>query len=604
MSRAMNLVGIILLGIIVLVIVNLMSDVRTTSELSYYLLQELTEASMYDAVDYSYYRDTGLLKVDRDMFLENFARRFATSVTNNRDYNFRIIDFNETPPKASIEVTSQTLASVNGETAVLKVQVSGILEYIYDDLVMSRGLGRGQWIDTTPPIVTVTTEGNTNVATMSDDVALEEYCIAYLPKEELNYDASKATGGFRCYNQISGLKNTVINRNGYASNDYNEWIVVYDRSNNYTYYPLADTAPYIKSYDYGNRNLNIVMRDNENVSSYLITMDSTDYNNTAYYVNGGWQSAGKNIASGSYQQATVNINDFYANVAQIGTHNYYIFARDNTGQISQYRGPIVITKKDTHKPQILQAHYDKLTKAIYITVSDQDGDLSGYIITTSTNRPSTGWISISGSQKNIVYGSNSSPVKAATYYVYVKDSEGNWTQSSIKVQEENKVLVSSSNQFAVEDGCRQSYFSNGYSGCVTGGGVHSGFDRTYTVDTNNYSSIEISVSNLRFENKSPNNPAPNCAWAGICSTQFYVEVGGQRIIIQSWGVKHQDKIYPPDENSSTVLKSALSGTFTIDLASLGIKNTGDQEIKFGVAYNGVNGLSLFQGNVTSIILKN
>ena len=64
MSKAMQLVGIILLGIFTLVIINLMNDVRSTNELDYYLLQETVEASMYDAVDYSFYRDTALLKVD------------------------------------------------------------------------------------------------------------------------------------------------------------------------------------------------------------------------------------------------------------------------------------------------------------------------------------------------------------------------------------------------------------------------------------------------------------------------------------------------------------------------------------------------------------
>ena len=108
MSKATQLVGIILLGIFTLVIINLMNDVRSTNELDYYLLQETVEASMYDAIDYSFYRETGLIKVDRDMFLESFNRRFAESVdsSNLREYKIKIIDFNETPPKASVEVTT------------------------------------------------------------------------------------------------------------------------------------------------------------------------------------------------------------------------------------------------------------------------------------------------------------------------------------------------------------------------------------------------------------------------------------------------------------------------------------------------------------------
>ena len=90
MSRAMQIIGIILLGIFTLVIINLMNDVRSTNELDYYLLQETVEASMYDAVDYSFYRETGLLKVDRDMFLESFNRRFAESIDANQFREYKI----------------------------------------------------------------------------------------------------------------------------------------------------------------------------------------------------------------------------------------------------------------------------------------------------------------------------------------------------------------------------------------------------------------------------------------------------------------------------------------------------------------------------------
>ena len=141
MSRAMQIIGIILLGIFTLVIINLMNDVRSTNELDYYLLQETVEASMYDAVDYSFYRETGLLKVDRDMFLESFNRRFAESVGANqfREYEIKIIDFNETPPKVSVEVITRTAATVNGEGIDVVNRVDGIIETIYDDYIYSRG---------------------------------------------------------------------------------------------------------------------------------------------------------------------------------------------------------------------------------------------------------------------------------------------------------------------------------------------------------------------------------------------------------------------------------------------------------------------------------
>ena len=139
MSKAMQIIGIILLGLFTLVIINLISNVGSQNELDYYLLQETVEASMYDAVDYAFYRDTGLLKVDRDMFLESFVRRFSQSVkaSRSREYKVKIIDFNETPPKVSVEIATKSLATVKGESVDVVNRVDGI-ETIYDDFVYAR----------------------------------------------------------------------------------------------------------------------------------------------------------------------------------------------------------------------------------------------------------------------------------------------------------------------------------------------------------------------------------------------------------------------------------------------------------------------------------
>ena len=193
MSKAMQLVGIILLGIFTLVIINLMNDVRSTNELDYYLLQETVEASMYDAIDYSYYRETGLIKVDRDMFLESFNRRFAESVdsSNLREYKIKIIDFNETPPKASVEVTTVTAASVKGEGVSVVNRVDGIIETIYDDYVYSRGF----YQMLVNPIA---------ATPVTDDYAAASNTIVY-----------DATGGYETYNATKTTK-TYDERRGEA----------------------------------------------------------------------------------------------------------------------------------------------------------------------------------------------------------------------------------------------------------------------------------------------------------------------------------------------------------------------------------------------------
>ena len=55
---------LILLGIFVVVIMMLVQNLTTSSTQDYYLLKEITEASMIDAVDYSYYRKFGEIRIN------------------------------------------------------------------------------------------------------------------------------------------------------------------------------------------------------------------------------------------------------------------------------------------------------------------------------------------------------------------------------------------------------------------------------------------------------------------------------------------------------------------------------------------------------------
>lgn len=134
MSKGMTIVGIIILGVLTLAVVNIIQNYQTGSELDYYLLEETTEAAMIDAVDLGYYRTSGgVLRVDREKFLESFVRRFAESVNQDRNYKIRILDFNETPPKVSIQVGSSTVATFAGDNFDIVHKIDGILETKYDE---------------------------------------------------------------------------------------------------------------------------------------------------------------------------------------------------------------------------------------------------------------------------------------------------------------------------------------------------------------------------------------------------------------------------------------------------------------------------------------
>ena len=102
-SAGMVMFGLVGMGIIVLFI-----QLTVNSDEEYYLLKEVTEASMMDSIDITYYRNTGNIKIIKEKFAESFFRRFAQSTNNNANsYQIKISNIVESPPKVSVEITSE-----------------------------------------------------------------------------------------------------------------------------------------------------------------------------------------------------------------------------------------------------------------------------------------------------------------------------------------------------------------------------------------------------------------------------------------------------------------------------------------------------------------
>lgn len=133
MNKAMLTVGIIILGLLTFGLVNLISNYSSGNELDYYLLKETTEAAMTDAVDISYYRLTGQLRMDKEKFAESFVRRFSQSVNQDRNYDIKMYDINETPPKVSVQIASSTSVTFNSEAFDIRNRIDAILETKYDE---------------------------------------------------------------------------------------------------------------------------------------------------------------------------------------------------------------------------------------------------------------------------------------------------------------------------------------------------------------------------------------------------------------------------------------------------------------------------------------
>ena len=85
---------------------------------------------MYDALDLASYRSDGIIRIDREKFVENFMRRFAESALLSKTYKIEIFDVNETPPKVSIRVSSSETTNFTGE--ILEFDISNKLDAILE----------------------------------------------------------------------------------------------------------------------------------------------------------------------------------------------------------------------------------------------------------------------------------------------------------------------------------------------------------------------------------------------------------------------------------------------------------------------------------------
>jgi hypothetical protein len=141
MNKAMLTVGIILLSIVSLVLINVLTNYSTGSELDYYLVKETADAAMVDALDQSYVRTCGVYRIDREKFVESFLYRFADSVDTTRSYKVSFYDINEVPPKASVKVDSLTVLSFSGDAVDLSTSYDSIIESkLSSDAAVEEGL--------------------------------------------------------------------------------------------------------------------------------------------------------------------------------------------------------------------------------------------------------------------------------------------------------------------------------------------------------------------------------------------------------------------------------------------------------------------------------
>lgn len=122
---------LIVLGVFITIVMMMISNVTTSSTQDYYLIKEVTEASMMDAVDLATYRDQGVLKINQEKFVESFLRRFSENVSITKTYKVDFYDLKEVPPKVSVKVSSTSNTfTISGDSKSFDLvdKVDAILE--------------------------------------------------------------------------------------------------------------------------------------------------------------------------------------------------------------------------------------------------------------------------------------------------------------------------------------------------------------------------------------------------------------------------------------------------------------------------------------------
>lgn len=130
MNKGILTIGIIIMAVTGLVMFNIITSWTRGDELDYYLVKETAEAAMEDAVDVTFYRNSGQIRMDSEKFVESFLIRFAKGVDNTRDYDVKFYDLNEVPPKVSVKVESKNSLTYDGAVQI-STTYDGILETPY-----------------------------------------------------------------------------------------------------------------------------------------------------------------------------------------------------------------------------------------------------------------------------------------------------------------------------------------------------------------------------------------------------------------------------------------------------------------------------------------
>lgn len=129
MKHAMWGYLIIALGLVIIAVLMLVNNLTTADEEDFYIAREVMQSAMSEATDYGSYLTSGEVVMSREKFVEIFLRRFAESVTPNKNYQVDFYQIYEYPPAATVRIRTTT-GTTNIKNDAINVDVDTILSAI------------------------------------------------------------------------------------------------------------------------------------------------------------------------------------------------------------------------------------------------------------------------------------------------------------------------------------------------------------------------------------------------------------------------------------------------------------------------------------------
>jgi len=99
---------LVVMGVAIIGLMISVQGLTTNTNQSYLSTKEIVEASMLEAVDYAYYRDYNEVKMNKEKFMEVFIRMLSDTMSTTDQYEVNFYGIYEAPPKASVEVKSNS----------------------------------------------------------------------------------------------------------------------------------------------------------------------------------------------------------------------------------------------------------------------------------------------------------------------------------------------------------------------------------------------------------------------------------------------------------------------------------------------------------------